>query len=341
VAAGAAAAAGDLEAAAREVASVAASGGWHHEGSYLRSVLVAHLAEAATALGDTELCRALLDDIEPLVGSCGVNGAVVAFAGPFAHTAGLLASQLGAHDDAEVMLRRSIDTARRLGAAVWVRQGEAALRANSCARRGGDDLAGDPDLHEASLTRDGKVWTIVFRSERGSVPHVKGLADIAALVRKRGREVPALALTGAQTVTVASSDELIDLDALAAYRRRLDQLGVELDQAADDADIGRAQRLGEEREQLLAEIRRATGLGGRLRTTANLPAERARKAVSARIRDAIRRLDAVAPELAAHLDRSIQTGLRCSYAPVGDDATIRWIVRDGHGGPAVTAPRGE
>ena len=51
VAAGALAKAGDLEGAESEVAKVDASGGWQSEGSYLRSVLVGHLAEASVALG--------------------------------------------------------------------------------------------------------------------------------------------------------------------------------------------------------------------------------------------------------------------------------------------------
>jgi enamine deaminase RidA (YjgF/YER057c/UK114 family) len=56
-----------------------------------------------------------------------------------------------------------------------------------------------------------------------------------------------------------------------------------------------------------------TGLGGRPRTFANRAVERARKAVTARIRDAVRRLDDVLPEAGAHLDRYVVTGVRCRY----------------------------
>ena len=68
VAAGALAKAGDLEGAEDEVGMVAATGGWQSEGSYLRSVLVGHLAEASIALGDIELCAHLLADIEDIIG---------------------------------------------------------------------------------------------------------------------------------------------------------------------------------------------------------------------------------------------------------------------------------
>ncbi len=321
VAAGACAAAGDLVGAERSVVMAAASGGWRSEGSYLRSVLVVHLAEAAIALGDTELCRELSTDLDHLVDSCGVNGAVVAFVGPFAHTAGILAGALGEHDVAEAMLRRSVTTARQLGADLWVRRGEAAR--HSLAERRTAAAAPPSSTGMASLTRSGNVWTVSWRAEHAQLPHLKGLADIALLVRHRGQEVPALLLAGG-TQIAGSSERVVDLEALGAYRDRLAELAVELDQVHADGDLGRLEPLENERERLFAEVRRATGLGGRSRTTANDPAERARKAVTARIRDAVRRLDALAPLLAAHLDRSIQTGLRCSYAPRGEDASVLW-----------------
>jgi pimeloyl-ACP methyl ester carboxylesterase len=50
-------------------------------------------------------------------------------------------------------------------------------------------------------------------------------------------------------------------------------------------------------------------------------AERARKAVTARLRDAIARVRNVHPELGAHLDGAISTGLTCVYKP---ERPIRW-----------------
>jgi hypothetical protein len=123
------------------------------------------------------------------------------------------------------------------------------------------------------------------------------------------------------------TDTIIDMQALTAYRGHLVDLDAEIHQAAEDSDRGRAERLSKEREMILAEIRRATGLGGGPRVGANDPAERARKSVSARIRDAIKRVEPLAPDLAAHLDRSIRTGLRCSYDPAPDDV-VDWVIRD-------------
>jgi len=325
VAAGASATAGDLDAAAREVAMVTESGGLADEGSYLRSVLVAHLADAAVALDDAGLCRSLLDDMDGLTDSCGVNGAVVAFAGPFAHPAGVLAAALGDVERGRELLTRSIDTSRRLGASVWIRRGETARQELDREAVGTEEQEG---TGFASITREGPVWMVSWRDERGRLPHSKGLTDISVLVRHRGEEISALRLVSESTVAGTGRDQLIDREALDAYRTRLADLDAEIDSAGGDADIGRSERLEHEREQLLVEIRRATGLGGRLRRDANDPAERARKAVSARIRDAIGRLDAVTPQLAAHLDRSIRTGLRCSYAPSVDEY-VEWKVEVG------------
>jgi len=324
VAAGAYSVAGDLEAARRAVATVIASGGWQSEDSYLRSVLVPHLAEAAAALGDAALCRDLLAYVEPLVDDCGVNGAVVAFAGPFAHSAGILAGALGDRKAATSFLDQSVAIARRIGANVWVEQGRAA--AAGLAKPGEPDTD-DRDADVASLVRSGSVWTVSWREESGSLAHAKGLADIAVLIGHRGEGVAALQLAGGVAAMSGSRDELVDIRALDAYRKRLDELAVDLDRADADADIARSEALQVEHDHLLEEIRRVSRLGGQPRTAANDPNERARKAVSARIRDAIRRLDEIAPLLAAHLDRSIQTGSQCSYLPVGDDAQVRWSLR--------------
>ena len=56
------------------------------------------------------------------------------------------------------------------------------------------------------------------------------------------------------------------------------------------------------------------GLGGRVRR-AGSPAERARTAVTARLRASIERISAVHPELGRHLRASVRTGTVCVYEP--------------------------
>jgi hypothetical protein len=79
---------------------------------------------------------------------------------------------------------------------------------------------------------------------------------------------------------------VLDPKALAGYRTRLADIEVAL---GEDAGEARRAQLEEEREALLRQLAVDTGLGGRSRRL-NDPVERARKAVAARIRDAIRRI---------------------------------------------------
>jgi len=65
---------------------------------------------------------------------------------------------------------------------------------------------------------------------------------------------------------------------------------------------------------LIAELKRATGLGGRPRRSGS-PAEKARVNVTRTIRHAIGELASRAPDLATHLEESIVTGISCCYEP--------------------------
>ena len=71
-----------------------------------------------------------------------------------------------------------------------------------------------------------------------------------------------------------------------------------------------------------AELAAALGLDGRPRRAGD-PAERARKAVTARIRLTIGRIDREHPDLGRHLANSVRTGTTCSYRP---ETPILWAV---------------
>jgi uncharacterized membrane protein (DUF106 family) len=124
---------------------------------------------------------------------------------------------------------------------------------------------------------------------------------------------------------VAPAQPLADRQALADYRQRLAELGATLDEAQGNADVGAVERLNEEREALLRELGRTTGLGGRARCFKD-PVERARKAVTSRIRETIRRIDAVHPPLGAHLQAAVITGIFCAYRP---EPSVKWNVLPG------------
>jgi hypothetical protein len=153
----------------------------------------------------------------------------------------------------------------------------------------------------------GPVWQLAFAGPEASVPHSKGLADIARLLASPGADEHALDLVGGLG-PVRSGWRRGRPPGPWPHRRRLADLDTEIDEADSNHDLERRARAEAERQALLDELGRATGTGGRTRAFANHPGERARKAVSGRIRDAIGKLEPVLPELAAHLQRSIVTG---------------------------------
>jgi hypothetical protein len=79
-------------------------------------------------------------------------------------------------------------------------------------------------------------------------------------------------------------------------------------------DLERLARARLERELLAEELAGAVGLGGRSRLLGG-GGERARKAVTARIRNSLRRIEERHAELGAHLAETITTGTSCSYTP--------------------------
>jgi hypothetical protein len=107
---------------------------------------------------------------------------------------------------------------------------------------------------------------------------------------------------------------VLDREALRQYRKRLAELDDALDDAALRGDASSQARRSAERDALIAELKRATGLGGRPRRSGS-PAEKARLNATRTIRHAIIELSTKVPELAAHLDESIVTGVACCYEP--------------------------
>jgi len=308
VAAGFFARAGDLDAARRHLDTVLALDEWRTDRSYLWSVFVGELATAAIALDDRPLCTVLLADLLPLADTCAVNGALVCFMGAHAQRVGLLHAALGEPERAATWLNRARETHRRLGARAWEAESGAALDAL------GGAAAPVTDDARPGLVRKGDVWQVSYRGRSAFVADVKGMHDLAALLGRPGADLPALELAGA-ALADGAADPVLDRAALAAYKRRLAELDDELDTAGAHSDLARRQRAADEREHLLAELRRATRPGAGSRRLGPSAAERARKAVTARIRDAIRRVGAVLPDLGAHLDRSVRTGTTCRYEP--------------------------
>lgn len=166
------------------------------------------------------------------------------------------------------------------------------------------------------------MWRLTFAGRTVHLPDAKGLRDLHCLLGRPGRDVPALQLLhpGDQEIAVAGAlgaDHVLDDEAKARYRRHLRLLEAEIERAAARGDDRRAAALDRERDAVVAELRRATGLAGRPRRLGDAH-ERARKNVTDRIRNSLRRMDAHHPELAAHLRETVSTGAMCRSTPGRD-----------------------
>ena len=183
-----------------------------------------------------------------------------------------------------------------------------------------------PTRGRGTFRREGDVWRLGFDGTTVLIPDAKGLGDLHTLLSNANTEIEALDLLHAGSPDTArasvrlGADPILDETARARFRERLATIEEELERALATQADDRAQRLDEERDALLDELRHATGLGGRRRRLGD-ESEKARKTVSARIRDTLRRLEDRHPALAEHLESSVNTGTRCSYR---GDGSVEW-----------------
>jgi hypothetical protein len=174
--------------------------------------------------------------------------------------------------------------------------------------------------NRATLRPEGGTWHIQYNGTDVHVPDLKGLWHLRELLARPHQPVAALSLIGASSdepLPTADTGPVLDREALRQYRQRLAELDDELDAAALRRDGKRQAARSAERQALIEELKRATGLGGRPRRSGS-PAEKARVNVTRTIRHAIAELAPRAPDVAAHLEESIATGVECCYEPKVD-----------------------
>jgi len=166
-----------------------------------------------------------------------------------------------------------------------------------------------------TFRREGDVWHLTYDGTSVRLRDTKGLADLAAMLARPGREVHVAELVGAVELGPRPADDaLLDDKAIASYRVRLAELADEEDEADARGDAERSERARAEREALVDRLSSDLGLGGRSRTADDW-AERARKAVRTRVASALKRIEAKHPSLGRHLRASVKTGAYCAYDP--------------------------
>ncbi|MDA1359239.1 AAA family ATPase [Glycomyces luteolus] len=280
-------------------------------------------AELAIAEDDTETIARLRERLAPFEGEWLVALWGTSVHGPLSHWLGLLAAAAGDEDAARGHFANAVEQSERLGAHPWA---EAARKADAelgtATAETGTEVTG-----AAVFRRESSTWTLRYEGRSVHLPHAKGFADLHRLLRQPGVEVAAVDLLdpeGGEAVTADArlgGDDLLDAEARARYRDHLEMLDEQIDTAAALGDDARAARLDAERQALIEQLKAATGLGGRSRRLGD-NAERARKSVTNRIRNTLKKIEAVHPALAAHLHGAVATGSACVYRP--ETEAPRW-----------------
>ena len=180
--------------------------------------------------------------------------------------------------------------------------------------------------------REGDYWTISYAGNETRLKDIKGLRYIAQLLKVPGREVHVLDLAstveggvppatrgapaedGLTTEGLGDAGGVLDSAAKAAYKRRLEDLREEVEEAESFNDHERAARAREEIDALVNQLAGAVGLGGRDRKAAS-QAERARVNITKSVKDALKKIDENHSSLGEHLRTAIRTGVYCAYLP--------------------------
>jgi tetratricopeptide (TPR) repeat protein len=184
---------------------------------------------------------------------------------------------------------------------------------------------------DAVLRRDGKWWSATHGGTTVRVPDTKGVRYLAALIARPGAERHAFDLVdtveGVGEIDrrdIGDAGEVVDSRARSAYRRKVESLRAEIDEAFEIGAVERAEALQAELDEVVRQLAQAFGLGGAART-ASSAAEKARLNVTRAVRAATAKLAEALPHAGAALDRAVRTGRYCAYQPSEGD--IRWIVQ--------------
>jgi hypothetical protein len=275
--------------------------------------------EAALAVGDREVVAKAAALLTPYEGRAVFNGGAVMFHGVTDDTLARAAGLLGDPDTAGRLRGRALATYDRLGAQWW-RDRLASWTPDV------PEIASDSSTRVHFHPAPGGLWQI--GPEHAAVPlrALRGFGYLRELLRRPHQPLAALDLVGAGTGVAVESGlgDILDKQALTAYRQRLRDLDHEIAEAEDWSDRGRLDAAQTERDALLDELSRSTGLHGRARTTGSSQ-ERARIATRKAISAAIDRIATVDESLARDLRTTIHTGLNCSYEPEVADSP-KWIL---------------
>ncbi len=173
---------------------------------------------------------------------------------------------------------------------------------------------------EGKFTREGELWTMGFAGTEVTLPEVKGFHDLQKMLSRPNEPFHCAELM--ETAINEEGISVLDAKAKRTYQAKILSLQENLAEAENNNDFHEAAILQKEYDELVDHLANSLGLGGRSRKKGN-SIDKARSAVTWRIRSAISKIEKDHPRLGIHLSNSIRTGTTCSYHP---EKRISWQI---------------
>lgn len=330
------------------------------------------LVEAAFLLGDGDVATEAADLISPFRNLPVMPSLAVVCLGSATRSLGIAAAAVGDLDAAVTHLEAAIRTDRSLRSRPMMLVTEHTLTAVLRARgRPGDSERADslgpfderaermglvlprhpewlvragsrraePPQERVRFTRVGQGWSVEVNGRTTVLPDLVGFTYLARLLREPGKEIEAVRVASPEWTTAGITEPVLDEVAMRQYRRRIEELNAIV--SREDLPSSAKAKCAEELTALRAMVTTATDIRGMSRSFP-VERERARTAVRKAIVRAIECLAAVEPELASHLELSVETGARCRYTPAPRwSLTVRVVAGEGEeeGGRCGAAER--
>jgi len=183
---------------------------------------------------------------------------------------------------------------------------------------------------EYCFIQQNDYWVIRYQADVALLKSMRGMCCLALLLRDPGREfhvsellAPSLEASNPGVGVAARGPAIgglfagfpfLDAQARTKYKRRLNELRRDLEEAERFKDSQRKAQAEEEMTAAADYLADAVGLGSRDRRTSS-DAERARSAVTKCIRKAVKKIGDAIPTLGYHFATRIKTGYFCCYDP--------------------------
>ena len=171
---------------------------------------------------------------------------------------------------------------------------------------------------------EGEYWALRFEGERCNVKNRRGMVEVQRLLQQpnHSNAIPAINLRGIPPDAAdskTSSQDALDIEALAEYRESLNEIEVDIEGAKRQGDEAVQRRLVGEKEHILAVMKAARRPGGKFHdiSAGQTSVEKVTKAVNVAISRAIKAIrKSGSPQLADHLrDCSGKDGDAFAYRP--------------------------